>query len=65
MLNALSDLYAVLEATEGKTPERTKAFDKFLKMLNKGLAPAPTIEMRNENATSLRMAAVELVKITF
>jgi hypothetical protein len=65
VLNALADLYAVLEASEGKTPERTKSFDKFLKMLNKALAPAMTPEMKNENATSLRMAAVELVKVTF
>jgi hypothetical protein len=65
VLVALEDLFALINTTHGYTPERTKAFEKYQKVLTKALAPAHTVEMKNENATALLQAVLTLVRLTF
>jgi len=62
---ALEDLFVLDCKATGITDDKRKAFETFKKVLTKALAPASSVEMRNENDTALRQAALQMVRLTF
>lgn len=71
VLASLTDLFALVAADAkqkngGKTPDAlSEAFDRYQKMLTRALAPSTDSAMKNEADTALRVAAMNLVKLTF
>lgn len=65
VLVALEDLYALQCKETGITDERRECFRKYRKALAYALGPISNQAMKNEADTALRVAAIQLVKVTF
>lgn len=65
VLVALETLYALQCRAKGITDEMRNTYDKYEKALTRAMAPSTDPLLRNEAETALRVAAIQLVKVTF